>query len=132
MSTVNHSVPGKGPKLRILVVDDQKDTAKMLQLFIQTAGHEVHTVGSKAEALEWVDREPIDLLVSDLRLPDGSGNELMTELRARGPIKGIVFSGLSNPEEKERSEAAGFSAFLVKPQDLDRLLDVVRDISQTP
>lgn len=104
----------------------------MLQLYIQTAGHKVHTVGSKAEALDWMDHEPVDLMVCDLRLPDGSGNELMMEMRARRPIKGIVFSGLSDPDEKKRSEAAGFSAFLVKPQDLDRLLDVIAELTQTP
>ncbi len=117
-------------KFRVLVVDDQRDTARMLKLYISTAGHEVHTADSKAAALEVADRVPFDLLVSDVRLPDGSGYELMAELSAKHPMKGIIFSGLSGAEEVARSRAAGFSAFLVKPLDLERLLDTIAQVGR--
>jgi two-component system, chemotaxis family, CheB/CheR fusion protein len=130
MSMAGPPDPGKKTKLRVLVVDDQKDTARMLRLFIGSAGHEVQTAESKAAALELAGQTPFDVLVADVRLPDGTGYELMSELRARTPMKGIIFSGLSGPEEEDRSRAAGFSAFLVKPFDLDRLVETVERVAR--
>jgi CheY-like chemotaxis protein len=129
MSTVGPADSTHKAKLRVLVVDDQKDTARMLRLFIGSAGHEVHTAESKAAALELAGRLPFDVLVADVRLPDGSGYELMGELRDRTHLKGIIFSGLSGAEEEDRSRAAGFSAFLVKPFDLDRLVETVERVA---
>ncbi|HOB72942.1 MAG TPA: response regulator [Phycisphaerae bacterium] len=125
MSTAAGPKPDTRRKLRVLVVDDQKDTARMLQLFIAGAGHEVQTAGTKAAALELAGQTPFDVVVSDLRLPDGSGNELIKELQARQAIKGIAFTGLSGAEEQVTSRAAGFSALLVKPQGLDSLLETI-------
>ena len=131
MSTASPLGSGNSPKLRVLVVDDQKDTARMLRLFIGSAGHEVHTAGTKAAAFELAGQMTFDILVADVRLPDGSGYELMAELRARTPMKGIVFTGLSGLEEEARSRAAGFAAFLVKPFDLDRLVDTLEHVART-
>lgn len=130
MSTMTGPTPGGARKLQVLVVDDQRDTARMLQLFIAGAGHEVQTAGTKAAALELAGRKQFDLVVCDLRLPDGSGNDLLGELRQSQPIKGIVFSGLSEPEDMELSRKCGFSAFLVKPQDLDRLLETIDRVAR--
>lgn len=129
-TTVPHDTGGKS-RLCVLVVDDQKDTARMLRLYIGNAGHSVHTAGTKAAALELAGRIPFDILVADVQLPDGSGYELLAELRARAPMKGIVFTGLSGLEEEARSRAAGFADFLLKPFDLDRLVDAIERIART-
>jgi CheY-like chemotaxis protein len=130
MSTAGPPVPGGTPKLRVLVVDDQKDTAQMLRLFISGAGHDVQTAESKAAALKLAAQQSFDVLVADVRLPDGTGYELMSELRTQTTLRGIIFSGLSGPEEEERSRAAGFAAFLVKPFDLDRLVETVERVAR--
>lgn len=130
MSTAGPPVSGNKPRLRVLVVEDQKDTARMLGLFIGGAGHEVRTAETKAAALELAAKQPFDVLVADVRLPDGTGYELMNELRPGTTLKGIIFTGLSGPEEEERSRAAGFSAFLVKPFDLDRLVETVERVAR--
>jgi len=130
MSTAGPLEATHTPKLRVLVVDDQRDTARMLRLFIGSAGHEVQTAETKAAALEIAGQTPFDVLVADVRLPDGTGYELMSELLSRAPMKGIIFTGLSGSEEEQRSRAAGFSAFLVKPFDLDRLVETVERVAR--
>jgi CheY-like chemotaxis protein len=79
-----------------------------------------------ASALEALEAEPFDLLISDLRLPDGSGLELMRQLRCRHPIKGIAMSGYGMSEDVKRSLEAGIMAHLVKPVSLPVLENAIR------
>ncbi len=68
-----------------------------------------------------------DLLISDICLPDGSGVDLMCELRSRGSeMPGIALSGFSGENDIRQSHAAGFRVQLVKPVDIDYLLEVIR------
>jgi DNA-binding response OmpR family regulator len=91
----------------------------------------VQTAESKTAALDLAGQMPFDVLVADVRLPDGSGYELMSELRTRIPMKGIIFSGLSGAEEEARSRDAGFAAFLVKPFDLERLVETLERVARS-
>ena len=76
----------------------------------------VETAGDVATALELAGRHPFDLLISDLGLPDGSGHDLMRELRSRGhTFPGIALSGYGQEEDILRSREAGFAAHLTKP-----------------
>jgi hypothetical protein len=70
-------------KCRILVVEDHGDTRTSMQRMLQRDGHEVVVAASAREALEVAERENFDLVISDLGLPDMSGNELMAQLRSR-------------------------------------------------
>jgi CheY-like chemotaxis protein len=79
-----------------------------------------------ATALEEVTHRPFDLLVSDLGLPDGSGTDLMQELRRRGHrLPGIALSGYGREEDIRRSREAGFEAHLTKPTNPDRLAQTI-------
>jgi CheY-like chemotaxis protein len=62
-----------------------------------------------------------DLLISDIALPDGSGMDLMAQLRAFSNIPGIAMSGFGNNGDIERSLQAGFAEHLIKPVKLDDL-----------
>ena len=89
---------------------------------LERQGHEVRTAGDVATALELARREPFDLLVSDLGLPDRSGLELMRELRIEGKLlPGIALSGYGQEQDFEQSREAGFEIHLVKPVNVDRL-----------
>jgi len=66
-------------------------------------------------------RNRFDLLISDVALPDGTGMELMMQLRAISNIPGIAISGFGNNGDVERSLQAGFSEHLIKPVKLDTL-----------
>jgi CheY-like chemotaxis protein len=113
-------------KLRILLVDDHGDTVEMLKLILESEGHEVHTAGDVATALEAASLAPFDLLLSDLGLPDRSGLDLMRELRALGrKMPSIALSGYGHDRDIEQSRAAGFSEHVVKPADPRFLLRTI-------
>jgi len=69
------------------------------------------------------------MLVSDLGLPDGSGIDLMRELRSRGSgLRGIALSGYGQDQDIQQSLEAGFVAHVLKPVDMDRLLAVLEEV----
>ena len=67
--------------MNILLVEDHGVTAKMMRMVLNADGHTVETAGGVTTALELADRHAFDLLISDLGLPDGSGHNLMRQLR---------------------------------------------------
>jgi len=106
---------GKRP-LRVLLVEDHADTAEMMCLLLTMEGHEVVTASRVAEALAAVEAAAPDILISDLGLPDGSGLDLIRDLRARGVrVPAIALSGYGTSADIELSKAAGFGEHLVKP-----------------
>ncbi len=118
-------------KARVLVVEDNGDTAAMTRLLLEACGHKVQTAGDVAQALKRLEREPFDVLISDLGLPDGSGVDLMRKLRERGnAIRGIAMSGYGMPEDVCRSKEAGFSVHLTKPVEVDMLVEALSGVLQ--
>jgi PAS domain S-box-containing protein len=109
---------------RILLVEDDPDTAAMLREILYDAGHEVRTA-STAQAALAEELDAIDLVVSDIGLPDYSGLELMRRLRGKRDIKGIALSGYGTEADKRASREAGFSAHLTKPIEIKGLLDTI-------
>jgi CheY-like chemotaxis protein len=94
---------------------------------LRERGHRVIVAGSLAAALAAADEgSGIDLVVSDLGLPDGSGLTLMRELKDRYGLAGIAVSGYGTEEDRRQSADAGFAAHLTKPITVDRLLDEIR------
>ena len=79
------------------------------------------TIAYLRSAMEAAGRNKFDLLISDIALPDGSGMDLMRQLRAISTIPGIAISGFGNNGDIERSLQAGFSGHLIKPIKLDDL-----------
>jgi CheY-like chemotaxis protein len=71
--------------------------------------------------MEAAARRPFDLLISDIALPDGTGTELMTYLRAISGMRGIAISGFGMNGDIERSLEAGFVEHLVKPVKMEKL-----------
>ena len=114
-----------GP-LRILLAEDHGVTARLLCQVLTLDRHEVQTAGDVATALELADCHPFDLLISDLGLPDGSGHDLIRELRSRGhKFPGIALSGYGQEEDILRSHEAGFAAHLTKPIPRERLVESI-------
>jgi PAS domain S-box-containing protein len=103
-------------KLRILLVEDHGDTARIVARLLSRKGHSVTIAGDVASALRSLGEHEFDLLVSDLGLPDGSGVDLMQELRRRGShLPGIALSGYGQDQDIQRSRDAGFAIHLTKP-----------------
>jgi PAS domain S-box-containing protein len=107
--------------LRILFVDDNADTAFVLSKFLTASGYVVKTAGSAAAALKLASKEPFDIIVSDIGLPDVNGYELMKQIKAYYPIQGIAMSGYGMEEDLRKSREAGFSDHIVKPASLSQL-----------
>src|SRR6266478_640302 len=107
--------------LKILLVDDHQDTCAALEKLLVRRGYLVAATHSMRSAMETAVRNRFDLLISDVALPDGTGIELMMQLRAISNIPGIAISGFGNNGDIERSLQAGFSEHLIKPVKLDTL-----------
>jgi CheY-like chemotaxis protein len=125
------SVAQPAERLRILLVDDHVDTSKVMARLLSRNGYHVRTAGTLRAAVEAVVSDPVDLVISDLGLPDGSGHDLMRRLRAsHDGVKGIALSGYGTDEDIRKSHAAGFATHLTKPTDFDRLLETIRELSR--
>lgn len=100
----------------ILVVDDHDDSALLLSLQLEDGGYRIITAPTYRDALDAAQRERIDLLITDIELPDGDGCTLLRELRALSPtVRGIAYTGHGMPHHLERYFAAGFISALIKP-----------------
>jgi len=113
-------VPESRP-LRILLVDDHLDTCTALERLLVRRGHLVAAAHNVRSAMETAARNSFDLLISDIALPDGTGTELMTYLRAISRIPGIAISGFGMNGDIEKSIEAGFAEHLVKPVKMESL-----------
>jgi PAS domain S-box-containing protein len=113
---------------RILLVEDHLDTARAMARLLGGTGYDVRIADSVAAALQIARAEPFDLLISDIGLPDGSGLDLMHQLAAISPVRGIALSGFGRDEDVQRSRQAGFSAHLTKPINMEQLKATIRQI----
>lgn len=107
--------------LRILLVEDHDNTRQVLTRLLTNSGHEVKAAQNVQTAMELAEGYEFDLIISDLGLPDGSGLELMPELKQRYGLKGIAVSGYGREEDLQKSRLAGFSAHLIKPLNFEDL-----------
>jgi len=115
---------------KILLVDDHEDTCTGMRMILERRGYRVKTAHDVKSALEMANNYPFELLISDLGLPDGTGFDLMKELRRlRGDtVRGVALSGFGMESDIERSMEAGFEVHLIKPVNLERLSEILRQV----
>ena len=113
--------------LKILLVDDNPDTRRFLAEVLTRRGHEVRTAGSVADAFKAAEGMDVNLLLSDIELPDGTGLQLMQKLREDPPDRGDRISGFGSSDDIEMSRSAGFAAHLMKPVNLRALEEAIHD-----
>ncbi|MFL6198468.1 MAG: ATP-binding protein, partial [Thermoanaerobaculia bacterium] len=121
--------PAERP-LAILLVEDHPDTAEAMADLLRLSGHQVTVAGSVAGGLAAAEAGAFDLLLSDLGLPDGSGQDLMRELGRRYRLKGIALSGYGMEDDIRRSHEAGFARHLTKPVNRQALETTIRQVVQ--
>jgi two-component system CheB/CheR fusion protein len=124
--------PAAGVPLRILLVEDHADTAEAMADLLREMGHQVTVAGSVAEGRAAAEGQAgrIDLVLSDLGLPDGTGLDLMAELHGRYGVKGIALSGYGMEEDVRKSLEAGFGRHLTKPVNLQALQTAIQDAAR--
>jgi len=119
----------RAQKKRMLVVDDNSDSAESLALLLALAGHETHVAHDGPEALTRADALHPDAVLLDLGLPGLNGYEVCKRLRVEPwarEIPIIAITGWGQDDDRQRSKDAGFDAHLVKPvvfEELTALLD---------
>ena len=112
---------------RILVVDDESIVRELTVELLRRSGYAPHGVPSARHALELLEQEPFDLLLSDVVMPEMTGVELLYELRARKHDLPVVLmtGGSQDPDRTSNAVKVGATGLLYKPFSHEELRDVV-------
>ena len=114
--------------LRILLIENHEVTAKFISLFLERSGHQVTIIPDGQTALGRADLADIDVILSDIGLPDVNGWELMKQLRPHTRAYAIAMSGFGGEADIQRSLASGYQYHLVKPFVPAALEEVLRNV----
>jgi DNA-binding response OmpR family regulator len=109
--------------LRVLVVDDNRDTAETMAILLKLWGHEAFTARDGWAAVNAVDHFRPDVVLLDIGLPGLDGYEVARQLRQGGGKQPVIIcvSGHGRAEDRRQSRAAGCDHHLIKPADPDEL-----------
>jgi DNA-binding response OmpR family regulator len=113
-------------KGRVLVVDDEADFLATYERLLRREGFEVVTATSRAAGLAALAGDAPVLVISDLRLPDGDGLDVVRAARLASPVPVIVVTGYPSDETRRAALAAGATTFLAKPFAAAMLLAAIR------
>jgi PAS domain S-box-containing protein len=128
-SATPHAYPGPPQEpVRILLVDDNADTLNYLSRLLSLRGYRVLTASSRASALQLASEQSFDLLISDIDLADGSGLELIWNLKSQREVPAIALSGFGSSDDIEMSRSAGFALHLTKPVDFRLLTESIQQL----
>jgi len=122
-----------GPRRRILVVDDNRDSAHSLSLLLELLGNETRVAHDGLEALDVAAAYQPDVVLLDIGMPRLNGYDTARQLRAQpwGPAAVLIaLTGWGQEHDRVRSRAAGFDHHLVKPVDPDNLRQLLASLPQ--
>jgi len=117
----------------VLLVDDQPDARRFLEVTLQRCGARVIAVASASEAFESIQNDRPDLMLSDIGMPDEDGFSLIRRVRKLTPKKGgvtpaVALTAFAGAEDRSAVLRAGFQAHLPKPADLAQLIAVIAEL----
>lgn len=114
--------------LRILLVEDHRDTRHALSRLLTHFGHHTSVANNIQSALAMIASQRFDVVLCDIGLPDGTGYEVVSQAKRKAPIKAVAITGFGTDEDIRRSKDAGFDFHLIKPIDLDELQGVLNQL----
>ncbi len=115
-----------GSNVRLMVIDDEPIVGKRLKQVFEKMGFEVETFTNPRVAIEAMGRNPFDIVVTDLKMEDMDGMDVLTEVRKINPnAKVIIITGYAQPETASEAFREGVFDFMVKPFKLDELKNTV-------
>ena len=120
---------------RILLVDDNADVVASFKILLEMAGATVHVATSGQAALALLRVEEVDILISDISMPDMDGYRFIREVRAmerHSRLPAIALSGLDRKIDIERGKNAGFNTYLSKPMSIGQLIATIQALLRTP
>jgi CheY-like chemotaxis protein len=115
---------------RVLVVDDNEDSAQSLAMLLQTEGHETFTAHDGVSAIQSAEEHRPDVVLLDVGLPKLSGHEVCRQIRSRPwgrDVLLIAVTGWGQAEDRRKSSEAGFDGHLVKPIRYEAVARMLRD-----
>jgi two-component system CheB/CheR fusion protein len=118
--------------LRVLVVDDNRDSADLQATLLHHNGYQVEAAYNGADALKAALRFRPDVILLDIGLPEIDGYEVAYRIRQHDVLKGIVLiamTGYGQPEDRQRSQAVGFDHHLVKPAEFSQLQALLASVA---
>jgi two-component system, OmpR family, KDP operon response regulator KdpE len=113
---------------RVLVVDDEPQIVRALQINLKARGYEVHLAGSGTAALKVAAQHPPELVILDLGLPDFDGVDVIRGLRGWTEAPILVLSGRTDQTDKVEALDAGADDYVTKPFGIDELLARMRAV----
>ncbi|HUG52200.1 MAG TPA: response regulator [Vicinamibacteria bacterium] len=119
------------PARRVLVVDDNADSAETMEMLLQVGGRQVRTARDGPSAIAAASEQRPDVILLDIGLPGMTGYELAEKLRQTpGAEKALLvaMTGYGQAEDRARSRQAGFAAHLVKPIQPDALARLMAEL----
>jgi PAS domain S-box-containing protein len=132
-ATTGQSVAAEtAPARRILIVDDNRDSADSLAMLLEITGNRTFMAHDGVEALEAVERHRPDVVLLDIGLPILNGHDVCRRVREQSWGKDIVviaLTGWGQEEDRRKSEEAGFNGHLVKPVNYDELLQLLSSLT---
>jgi len=117
-------------KKKILVVDDDKSILNVFTKILQKAGYKVDTAESAAEGTKRIRRKDYDVVLIDIKLPDGEGTDLLLKLPKTSDMARIIITGFSTAEHGEQAAKYGADDYLVKPVKAEELLETVKRLTE--
>ncbi len=117
--------------MKILVVDDDKTTRKLLSLYLKAKGYEVVTAENGLDAMEKLGTENINLVVTDMNMPYMDGIELTKNLRADDNWKDLpilMVTTEADDDERKKAYETGVDDYLVKPANAEQISDSIKKI----
>jgi two-component system response regulator PilR (NtrC family) len=124
---------GRGDKARVLVVDDEADIRELLDLTLARMGLAADCAGTVAEAKEYLEREEYSLCLTDMRLPDGEGLEIVRLIGSKfGQTPVAVITAFGSADNAVAALKAGAFDYLAKPVALDQLRTLIKSALNLP
>ncbi|MGQ0653168.1 MAG: response regulator [Betaproteobacteria bacterium] len=125
------STPAPAP-LRVLVVDDDRDTVISLMLLLRDEGYDTRSAGTAGQAWQSIEQFDPDVLLLDIGLPDRNGYELARDIRKRFGAERpalIAVTGWNKGADKLLAQIAGFDSHIGKPYEPQALLRLVKQLA---
>jgi two-component system response regulator PilR (NtrC family) len=125
------SLPEERPRARILVVDDEDSMREMLGIMLGKEGYDVLLADTRATAAGVLSGSAVDIVITDVKLPDGDGIEILRHVKSAFPeTVVIVMTAFGSTEMAVAALKMGAQDYLVKPFDIDELRIVVRNCAE--
>lgn len=123
--------PSRGPRRRIVLVEDQHDSREMQRMLLESLDHVVIDAADGAAAVELIERERPDAALIDIGLPTMTGYEVAQRIRARKDLAGVTLvalTGYGAPSDIKAARDAGFDAHVAKPAEISRIQDILANL----